>query len=265
MKHLNEQEMVLHHFGDDEGEAKTGAAAHLAACPECAAESARLSAWLEALREHAPAVPERGSEYGRELWVRISPGLEARSAAGWRAWLAPHRAGWAAAAAALLLVAFLAGRYTRVAPVATTVAQTEAGQGRDRILLIAVGDHLEQSQMILVELANAEAGRGPVNIAPERQRARELLAANRLYEQSARNADEVAVQSVLDDLERVLVEVANSPSELDGAQLRQIQQQIESQGLLFKVRVIGAKVQSKAQSRPRQEKTVTGKAKAGRA
>jgi hypothetical protein len=42
-----------------------------------------------------------------------------------------------------------------------------------------------------------------------------------------------------------LVEVANSPTDLNKQQLADLQQQIESQGLLFRVRVLESKVNSK--------------------
>jgi len=43
-------------------------------------------------------------------------------------------------------------------------------------------------------------------------------------------------------LERVLVEVARGPSELEPAELESLRKRIESQGILFKVKVLGSKV-----------------------
>ena len=42
----------------------------------------------------------------------------------------------------------------------------------------------------------------------------------------------------------MLVEVANGPSEVSDQELNSLRKQIESQGLLFKIRVIGSKVMS---------------------
>ena len=47
---------------------------------------------------------------------------------------------------------------------------------------------------------------------------------------------------MLDDLERVLIEIAHSPTEVSSGQLDDLRQQIESRGLLFKVRVLGSQV-----------------------
>ena len=112
---------------------------------------------------------------------------------------------------------------------------------RERVLLIAVGDHLERSQMVLVELAHAET-RGELDISAERQLADDLVASNRLYRQTAQQMGQTNVAGMLDELERVLVEVARGPSTVSMQQLADIQQRIESQGILFKVKVIGSDI-----------------------
>jgi hypothetical protein len=47
----------------------------------------------------------------------------------------------------------------------------------------------------------------------------------------------------------VLLEIAHSPSEISSAQLADLQQEIESRGLLFKVRVLGSNVRDE-ESKP---------------
>ena len=111
----------------------------------------------------------------------------------------------------------------------------------ERIILVTVGEHLERSQMLLVEIMNAD-GKGPTDLSTEQQQARDLLDANRLYRQSAQRTGDPAITRTLDELERVLVEVANGPSEVSDQELNSLRKQIESQGLLFKIRVIGSKV-----------------------
>lgn len=153
---------------------------------------------------------------------------------------------WAMATAALVILAFLTGRFVeqRIAPaqMASTegVPRVDAATSenvRERVLLIAVGDHLERSQMVLVELANAHT-RDALDISAERQSADELLASNRLYRQTAAQMGQTNVADLLGDLERVLVELARGPSQVSMRQLAEIQQRIESQGILFKVKVI---------------------------
>src|SRR6185503_19709866 len=145
-----------------------------------------------------------------------------------------------------LVLAFLLGRFTREREL--QIAQPINEPARERILLVAVGEHLERSQMVLVELQNA-GGSESVDISTERHRAEELVPANRLYRQAALRAGEPGVANVLDELERVLVEIANSPDRLGMPGLEQIKQRIESQGILFKVRVIGSQVREREQTR----------------
>jgi hypothetical protein len=72
--------------------------------------------------------------------------------------------------------------------------------------------------------------------------AQELLDDNRLYRQTAHSTGDTTVANVLDDLERALIEIAHSPTQVSGDQLEELQKQIESRGLLFKIRVLGSKV-----------------------
>jgi hypothetical protein len=90
-----------------------------------------------------------------------------------------------------------------------------------------------------------------VDISDERARAEELLDDNRLYRQTAHTTGDTGVASVLDDLERVLIEIAHSPAELSSDQWEQLRQEIRDRGLLFKVRVIGSQVRERERA-PRQ-------------
>ena len=119
------------------------------------------------------------------------------------------------------------------------------------MLVVAVGDHLGKSEMMLIELSNAEptqAGQKAVNISGEQRRAEDLLEENRLYRQTALQNGDAGLASVLDELERVLLDVAHSPQEVTPAQLTAIQQRIESRGILFKVRVVGKELQQKQEA-----------------
>ncbi len=97
--------------------------------------------------------------------------------------------------------------------------------------------------MVLVELANANPRR-ELDISAEQQRASDLIRENRLYRQTAARTGDAAVAGVLDELERILLEVARGPSELTPAGLERLRQRIRADGILFKVRVIGSTVQN---------------------
>jgi hypothetical protein len=231
MNHLTEEQFVLYYYG--EGDGSPAVRAHLDGCEACRADYANLQRVLNVV-DSAP-VPERDANYGAQVWSRLQPSLGGKRR--WKLpilWPARH---WAAAAivATLLVAAFLAGRYYSKAP------QQTAGQVRERILLVAVGDHLERSQMILVELVNARPGQ-PLDVTSERVRAEDLVAENRLYRQTAVHSGDTRVASVLDELEPVLLDIAHGPDRLTPEELEKLRQRIEGDGILFKVRVAGSTV-----------------------
>jgi hypothetical protein len=233
MKHLSDDELVLHYYGE-EGE-PAPIAQHLALCAECRSNYQALQLVLSTV--DAAPVPERAADYGATVWGRIEPRLPRRS---WWSFRLPRWWALVPLTAMLLAAAFLAGRLSTKPDPAVA-----AGQVRERILLVAVGDHLDRSQMVLAELSNAPDGKGKIDISEERAWAEDLLDDNRLYRQTAHITGDTAVASVLDDLERMLLEIAHSPAELSGNQLEQLQQEIRDQGLLFKVRVVGSQVRQR--------------------
>ena len=234
MKHLSDEELVLYYYG----ERADGADEHLDDCQACRASFGSLLQVLDAM--DPLDAPERPEAYGSLVWNRIAPQLEKPRTRWFAQWIEPRRLVAAAALAALVIAAFLAGRVSQPKqPVAGL-----SGPVRERIMLVAVGDHLEQSQMILVELMNSEP-KGPVDISEEQQRAQDLIGENRLYRQAALKSGDTRVSSVLDELERVLLDIAHSPSKLNSADFGQIRQRIEAEGILFKIRVVGSNLRER--------------------
>ena len=146
-------------------------------------------------------------------------------------------------------VVFMLGRFWREPEVSPFLSPP--GQVRERMLLASVGDHLDRSQRFLTELLNTAAN-GGVNISSQQEVAEDLLSANRLYRQSAQRAGEIGMASVLEDLERELLEIAHTPSQLTSPELDQIRRRIDEQGLLFKVRVIGTGVRERERAAARE-------------
>jgi hypothetical protein len=191
-------------------------------------------------------VPERDERYGLEVWYRIRPHLTDRGAGLFRPARAaltrsPLRWGLAAAATVTLVAsAFVAGRLSSPeapTPAATTSARaavdTADPQFARRVLLLSVADHLERSDRVLTDIMNSPEA----DLSLEQQWAGDLIAANRLYRQDAVDANEASVASVLDELERTLLDVVHRPSDAP-ADLDQIRRRIDSAALLFKVRVL---------------------------
>ena len=65
---------------------------------------------------------------------------------------------------------------------------------------MSLGDHFAQAQIVLANLAHA--GAGDSNIPDERDRAHELLGANRLLRQTATRLGDTADAALLGELER---------------------------------------------------------------
>ena len=253
MKHLNEEELIAYNEGETvQREAIT---AHLAECAQCREDMERIQAVLATL--DALPVPNPGEDYGQRVWQQIAPRFpEKRSwwrdfflGGGTAGWLESRR--WVAVGSVgvLVVAAFLAGRLTRrTAPVANVA---EAAQVRERVLIVAVGDHLGRSEMVLVELSNAQPknpAQKQVNIAAEQRRAEDLLSENRLYRQTALQEGDAALANTLDELERVLLDVANGPEEVTPVQLETLRKRIEARGILFKVRVVSKELRERQKS-----------------
>jgi hypothetical protein len=252
MNHLTEELLVDLRYGEiADPTLRAACEEHLAGCVACRGEYEALARVLQAV--DAAPVPARDEFYGQRVWQHLRPQLDARRTWNWGAWLAPQRLGVVGAVAVLMIAAFVAGRIWNPRPhpgekpagPAQIADRGEPGAVRERILLVAVGDHLDRSQMVLLEVANADekdARQGLLDISDEQKRAEDLVESNRLYRQTAEHQGDAAVASVLDDLERALLEIAHSPSKPTALQLQQIQQRIAGKGLLLKVRVVGSEV-----------------------
>jgi hypothetical protein len=170
----------------------------------------------------------------------MAPEFRAQRAVAW--WRRPLVLG--PVLAGLLVAAFFAGRISNRHTPVTMATNLISDEGRQRILLVALGDHLERSQMVLVEIANAQPG-DSADIRLSQQRAQALVSENRLYSQTAAQVGDTEFTGLLDELGRVLTDIANGPSDLSSAELEQIQHRIESRGLIFKIRVVGNNLQQK--------------------
>jgi hypothetical protein len=240
--HLNEDDLVLHYYGETSPAEDSRAAAHLVSCDACQRQYTTLQRVM-AFVDSAPAV-DAASGFERTAWARLEPAITASRVRRGTSWFVFSPASLALAAGVVLLIgaAFMAGRITRSAGAG---APQSAQQVRERILLVDLGDHLDRSQMVLVELVSAGGSTGTVDISTERARAEQLVAVNRLYRQTALSTGDAAMASVLDDLERVLVDVAASPATVSREDLDAVRRRIESKELLFKVRVVSSQVRER--------------------
>lgn len=240
MPHLIEDDLVLHYYGELDAAGESRVTAHLSDCPECHRSYVRLQRVMAAVDTvPAPAIAEG---FERTVWARLEPAIPAR-----RNWFSafvfsPANLAWISAVLVLVAGAFFAGRMShqqRLLPAATS---SDVSEG---VLLVDLGEHLERSQTMLVELVSAEPQDDGIDLTTERDRAQDLVAANRLYRQTASERGDAAITELLDDLERLLVELAASPDQLSSKDLAQVQQRIAAQDLLFKVRVVSSAIEER--------------------
>jgi hypothetical protein len=234
MKHRTEEELIA--FREGETKERMEIAAHLKECAECREELGRIEAVFEAL--DAMPVPDPGEDYGERVWQRIAPRLGERPTRWWETLIVPQRLAALGGVVALLILAFLAGRWTE--PRIPAADQPDAAKVRERVLVVAVGEHLGRTEMVLMELQNTppQKGQKAINISEAQRRAGDLVEENRLYRQTALREGDQAMASTLDELERVLLDIANSPEEVTPVAFETIRKRIEQQGLLFKVRIV---------------------------
>lgn len=235
MTHLAEADLVLLYY--NEPSLDPTARLHLRDCAECRAALQALARLLDVCDEYRE--PELPGNYEMGVWARLRPQLPAaRRPIRW--WM------WSPALAALA-VAFAGGMFLERsrAPHPQTLAAITP-QGRERVLLVAIGDHLDRSQMVLAELVNT-SGQGATDISRQQQSAEDLVQESRLLRQSAVHSGDAADAHLLEDLERVLLDIAHSPPQLSSPELAAIKARIEDQGLLFKVRIIQTNLRQKEQ------------------
>jgi len=236
MKHLSEEEQMEMYY--DEG--SEAVKAHLKSCRECAVEYAKFKRSLDSIKTED--VPQRGPDYGDFVWQALRPQLipYEKKTVGWRGWSWWKTATAAAACLALMTAAFIGGRYWehRNAGPNDMAGTTSPGNTppQQRVVLVVLTDHLDRTERLLVQLNHADL-HDRAESAQLQTEARELLASNRLYRVSANREGDPALAGALDQLERVLAEIANDPH-LTAADLDRVRKDMNTSGILFEVRVL---------------------------
>jgi hypothetical protein len=240
MNHLTEEELVAHVYAES---GKDGVEQHLEACAECARAHHALRSELVEMK--FAEVPMRDAFYGERVWESISglvPAYQVRKESWFHGWLG-RGFGYAAACAALVTCAFIGGRLwehrhaqsvARNHPEQTHPAVVQVPQ---RVVVVVLSDHLDQSERLLVELKHADGDNANM-LSPLRDEARSLLAANRICRQNAKHSDDPALETALDRLDHLLVELANQPGGLNSTTIARLQEEMNKDGLLFEVRVL---------------------------
>lgn len=163
--------------------------------------------------------PRPGLE-GR-LWHRLEPQLTEPVRA-------PRRWRFAAALAAVAVIAFAVGRMG-------DRGHAVPPEARERILFVAVGDHVDETHRWLTEVMNTRPERGAADLELEKARAASLATDNRLYRATLDPSRDERLIELLEELENVLVEVANGPGRTEATELNSLKRRIEKRGLMLRI------------------------------
>jgi hypothetical protein len=242
---IEEDEMILHYYGES---------ADREAIDRALAEDAELRARYERLRgelDRLPKLelPEADADLAARVWSGIRPELEPYRPFGrifdrlrdeWR-----FRPGFALAAAATLALAagILIGRGSQeTVPPAVAEAPALSEGARERLLLASVGDHLDGSARLLTTIANSSDA---ATLGEKRDWAASLAVTNRLYRAAAERSGQRKIVALLDELEPLLLELANAPAESPDSieELSATKERIDQKDLLFKLRVTGDRLE----------------------
>lgn len=239
MNHLTDEQLVAYFY--KESRQVEDIANHLRECSVCAETYAVLGSDLTAIEPIT--VPARDALYGERVWqsIRNSIPVYEQKRQGLRHRFSNLQAlSFATACALLIAVAFLTGRQWENHQRASQIQTAADNQPLPPNVLAVLGDHLDRTERLLVALKHADSAE---STAPLKAEAHDLLSANRLYRESATKADDPALAAALDRLERVLVEIANEPDNASPARLAELQEELNTDGVLFEVRVLRSRVQ----------------------
>jgi len=265
-RHMSDEDLLLDYYGEATPEQHAEMRAHVETCAECQALDRELRAVL-ALVDSEP-VPDAPPGFEREMWARLEPvvsgfsrtnlepvvsgfsrtnevRLKADTTAADTAWSFEFpRWALAASVAALAVGSFALGRVWDTPTTSPGVSTADVRELSERMLRSEVEEHLERSQRVFVELVNADDS-APVRLASDRERAADLVAAGRLYRRSAEEMGDADTRDLLEDVERVLVEIANGPEVESSNDLSEVRAQITDQDLIFRLRVMTAGMQAR--------------------
>ena len=255
--HVTDEELLLDYYDESSTHDRAARRAHLETCEACRTLDREMRAVL-AMVDAAPSV-DAPPGFGREIWARIEPEIVARASSPrpWWAIFTNERKrvlserkrveGWALAGgmAALVVASFAVGRVWDGAPrKQLEPASIDASALNERMLRAEVGEHFERSQRVLVDLVNADdAAAG--SYGSDRDRAADLVASGRLYRRSAEAMGDVEMRDLLEDVERVLVDVANEPLDGPSKDLTDVRMRIGEQDLVPRLRLAMSEIRER--------------------
>ena len=221
---------------------------HLSTCPACAAEAKAIRALLEIVDAgEVRASDERSAEFwkdfplGVEDRIRLeAPGRRKFELTVWNrveSFLVFHRRETFALSGvlALCLIFSLTLKWLAPTPVEEVTPSVTYQPAQADTMSDHMAKYLRKSKVLLVGLTNMKLDDNePPDLSVERQRSRELIREARFLK--SRPMD-LRSAKLIDDLERILIELANIEETNDLSNVEIIRGGIHQENLLFKIRM----------------------------
>lgn len=222
---------------------------HLTTCPNCAEEYQQLLWTLNIMnRRQAPVMdPAYWEGFWDRLSGRLEPGRRKLFRPGWRRWIPPVtipvRPAWAPVAAAVLLIAtgVFIGRSIYLSQPNGPAAANRAVVFDPAVITEFNGmlsHYLGQSRSLLLGLKNFDTEYDdPALLDFPRQQmvSWELLVQGQEIRRHALASDDPRLQYLVGEIERVLLQLANSEGEDLEWTIRLIQEGVEQNAILVKI------------------------------
>lgn len=270
MDTIRDSDLILYHYRDGlDAETLAAIERALQQSPALQQRYATLRATLEAA--DAQPLPQPDAGFDERLWQRLEARLDAESASTHtprephrrvtaaarrdtatamprRSWLRP--AASALALAAALGLGFFLGRQPAQPPdptprIATTTAAGDPAAAPEklsaRVLDAYVAAHLRETEGVVLTAVNS--GNADL-LAGNRELAASLIDSNRLYAQAAQRAGNARLANFLQQLEPLLIELANPPpaDPIQGSE--GLRDYVDKSDVLFQLRAIQARMQA---------------------
>lgn len=200
---------------------------------------------LQMMKDEVPADP--GPQYWRTFYSRLQPRLKNGNVfKRVFEWLAPrHGLQFAGVLVTLAVIFIVTGLfiYQYIAPngprpsIINTTVKIKPVRG---FLENVAYDHLERSRLLLQEMVNISSDEGDLQerLMETRMRGERLLSDNRTYRQAAIQQNDSKLESLLDDLETVLLDIANLEPDDADYELPSLKRRILKKNLLIKIEII---------------------------
>ena len=217
---------------------------HIAGCESCAREFERLGALMTLLREYQRPEPDDG--YWRHWEEKLESRLDSiaaedrpeRRLGGWIGLV--HRVWMPAAAAAVLIGAIALGWHitSDSGRQGHTAAVSPSPSPAHISVVIEARRYLDRSKLVLLGMRTfdpAEADEFRPSFARESEISRQLIRESASLKEQLASTNQVRLCGLVNDLDVVLLQIANLGRDYDERDLELIQLCIERKALLFKI------------------------------